>query len=249
MQLSARECSCGARIVGDPISATPFKVKRFGPVMSAAGICVATLAASAAISLWIATGLIVVAWLSFRAFKLSRQTPELFGGRRVAAVLLILAIGGSLGLLGYATYRFPKYLENRDLRQTAQTQAMMYHIFGLLADYKNRTGTYPTNMDAVRKLAGGEIPADYWEQTLKYKSYTDAVGSVQRVEGASAASLGADDAGESGMLPSSQNFELRSAGPDGIMGTADDIVMLDGVFCKDPKILKEPISKDSPELK
>lgn len=250
MQLGARECSCGARIVGDPLGETPFKVKRFGPVMAASGMAAAAAVASIAFSIWAATSLVVVVFLSFRATKLSKQNPDLYGGRRVAATVLVTALTAGGLLLAYAGYRFPEFLENRQIRQRAQTMATMYHVSSILADYKSKTGSYPTSPEAMRKLLGGDLPADYWDQAVRYKSYTFAVGSVQRVEGASAASLGGDDTGdEDGLLPSSQDFELRSAGPDGIMGTADDIVMRDGVFYTDSKILKEPMGKDSPYTK
>src|SRR5262249_60580354 len=82
MKLGALECSCGARIVGDPLDEIPIKVKRFGPVMTAVAVVAAVIIASLVVTSWMALGGILVVWFARRALRLGRRGPEGFGRYR-----------------------------------------------------------------------------------------------------------------------------------------------------------------------
>jgi hypothetical protein len=73
------------------------------------------------------------------------------------------------------------------------------------------------------------LPSDYWNKSLKYQSYTEAIADGSLVR----------------MGLSFNNFELRSAGPDEKEGTEDDIIMRDGAFFTSAEIKKQPIVRNS----
>jgi hypothetical protein len=252
MPLGASSCSCGARIVGDPLPESPFKVARLGPVMTAVATTI-VIAASCRISLWLALGALPAAWLAWRALKLAKADPERYGGYRVARATLaiILVVGCSLGTCEIS--RIPRYLDNRRAVKTAATQAVILHVAGVLEDYKQKNGSLPANKEALMKIIGDAMPVDYWQQPILYRSYDESAavfGDIPRIEGAGAGSGGNSEMdGDSPVGDDSpgiefHSFELRSPGPDGILGTADDIVMLDGVFCTNPRVLKHPVDKN-----
>jgi hypothetical protein len=92
----------------------------------------------------------------------------------------------------------------------------MHRIASLLEDYKATCGSFPKDAEEIKKALGETLPADFWDKRIKYQSSSalaENEASPMRMTGLQMA-----------------NFELRSSGPDGIDGTDDDIVMLDGVF-------------------
>jgi hypothetical protein len=111
----------------------------------------------------------------------------------------------------------------------------MYHYYGALEEYKSRFGSFPKNAQDFGRLTGVSLPADDWDRGIKYQSYTDAIAG--RLIGANGESL----IGGNG-VPFS-NFELRSAGPDGILGNDDDVVMRDGLFFNNSEVKKLPTTQ------
>jgi len=133
----------------------------------------------------------------------------------------------------YGISHIPIALENRRTRQIAATQALCYHVQILLEEYKRTYGSFPRNAQEYEKAIGKSLPMDYWEHSIKYQSYTDAIA-----EGTNPSSLGRTG------LPSN-NFELRSAGPDGKLGTDDDVIMRDGIFFTNSEVKKQPAGRIS----
>lgn len=250
MPLGPGDCSCGARIVGEPLPESPFKVQRLGPVMTAVVVVIA-VAGACRITMWMAFGALPAVWLAWRAFKLSKYRPQEYGGYRVAATTLAIALvaGTSLGV--FEIYRIPRYFEKIHLSEAATTNAAMLHIEALAEAYKQKSGSYP-NAEMLEKITGEALPADSWQKQIMYMSY----GESAAVYGNYPADKDPSEPGEPTLrdLPASDdapgiefhNFEIRSAGPDGIFGTADDIVMRDGVFCTDPRVIIRHIDKVSP---
>ena len=72
---------------------------------------------------------------------------------------------------------------------------------------------------------GQSMPLDYWDNAIRYRSKPDQIAGVD------------------GPVIEFTTFELRSPGPDGKFGTADDIVMRDGVFLTPEEVAKEAIAK------
>jgi len=249
MPLGPGDCGCGARIVGEPLPESPFKVQRLGPAMIAVTVTIA-VAASCRITPWMALGGFLAAWLSLRAVRLAKRDSDSFGGYRVACATLAAVLVAGTSLAAYEIGRIPRYLEKFKIRGQYTTQAAMLDYDAVLEAARHESGSYPIDSEAMKKVSGTLLPLDYWERPIMYVSYAE-----------SAAMYGPTDSrpghpGDEGPLQNRsiadeppgiefQNFELRSAGPDGIFGTADDIVMRDGVFCTNPRVIKRPIDKEA----
>jgi hypothetical protein len=79
------------------------------------------------------------------------------------------------------------------------------------------------------ELKESQLPAgDYWENEFKYEPFGTVASSRTDVSGFS-------------------SFTLRSAGPDGVLGNWDDIVMVDGVIVDRPAEADLPPSLLAPE--
>ena len=135
-------------------------------------------------------------------------------------------VAGSLAIATYGIAHIPKALENYKTRQIAATQASMHHIAGLLEDFRVNVnhGAYPSPQQ-FKVVMGGSLPTDYWESSIKYEPRTDSVADKN---------LGLT-------MLSNTSFELRSAGPDGIVDTDDDIIMRDGIFFTNAELKKKKV--------
>lgn len=226
----ARECGCGARFVGEPLDEAPIKVQRFGPAMTSVAMLLLVITASLVATKWLAFGAVLVIWAAWRAVKLSKGDPELYGGYKTAAATLAVTVVGSIGLASYGIAHVPQALENYRTRRIAATESAMYHVANQLEEYKRAFGSYPNNAQEYRKAIGESLPADYWDQSLKYGGSTGEIAEPTE----SIARTG---------LPGVNHFELRSAGSDGIIGTDDDIIMRDGIFFTNSEVKKQPLAQ------
>lgn len=231
IKVGIEACACGARFVGVPLDETPAKIRHFGPAMTALLLLGLAIALTAIVTKWAAPLALVPAWLALRAMRLEKRDPEGYGGRRVAAVTLVLAIAGVAGMATYAVSCIPRALDNHRIRRVAATEAAMHHVAALLEEYKANNLSYPEDMAALKKLLNGDMPADYWEKAIRYSSATESVSEGNR-PGAF-------------VKITYTKFELRSAGGDGIEGTDDDIIMRDGVFYTSAELKKLPAVRTS----
>jgi hypothetical protein len=224
----ATECSCGARFVGEPLDETPLKVQRLGPAITSVALLASVIAASVIATRWFALASVFVIWSAGRAAKLAKQDSEWYGGYKTSLVTLSLTLAGSLAMATYGISHIPEALENYRTRQIAATQASMHHIAGLLEDYRVNVnhGAYPS-IQQFKVIMGGSLPADYWDSSIKYQPRFDPVAD-------------ADKEGKFTLL-SNTSFELRSAGPDGIVDTDDDIIMRDGIFFTNAELKKKVV--------
>jgi len=220
--LGVRECSCGARFVGEPLDEAPLKVQRLGPAMTSVLLLAIVTGVSLAFTKWLAFGAVVVLWSSWRAIKLARREPGWYGGYRTALSTLTVTVLASAILGAYAIAHIPRALDNWRARQLAATQAAMYEYANELEDYKRTYHSYPKNTQELTKVIGQSLPADYWEHSIKYQPINDQI------------------ADRSLEITGIQfiNFELRSAGPDGRLGTGDDVIMRDGIFVTNSEVKK-----------
>lgn len=225
----ASQCECGARFVGEPLDETPIQVQRLGPAMTAVALLMLVAAASAIATKWLAFAAALVIWAAWRAVRLAKRNPDWYGGYKTAVTTLAITTAAAASLAAYGIARIPQAWDNYLLRQKAATQSGMLHVANLLEEYKLANGFYPKDAQEYKKLIGESLPTDYWDRTIKYQSKTGAI--AERRE--SIESIG---------LPLN-NFELRSAGPDGIDGTDDDIVLRDGIFFTNSEIKKQPVAQ------
>jgi hypothetical protein len=235
--LGIKACACGARFVGAPLDETPTKIRRFGPAMTAALLLGLAIGLTAILTKWLTPLALVPAWFALRALRLEKRDPAGYGGRRIALATLTLALAGSAAMAAYGISYIPRALDNHRTRRDAATEAAIHHVAAILEDYKAATHSYPKDMAELRRLLAGDIPADYWEKTIRYQSYPEALATSQ---------FRNDDLHVLGNATIQyNNFELRSAGADGIEGTDDDIIMRDGVFFTSAEVKKLPSVRTS----
>jgi hypothetical protein len=230
---SAQDCGCGARFVGEPLDETPIKVQRLGPAMTSVALLALVVVAALVATKWLAFAAVLVIWSAWRAVRLARQDAEWYGGYKTAAATLAVTIMGSAGLAAYGIAHIPQALDNYRTRHIAATQSAMYHVANSLEEYKRTIGfgSYPKDAQDFKKAIGEALPADYWDQSIKYQSSIAPI--AERRESSQA------------QLLSATNFELRSAGPDGIVGTDDDIVMRDGIIVASSEVKEQRVVQQS----
>jgi hypothetical protein len=193
---------------------------------------VAAVAAAALIfSSWCGLALVIPILLSRKALLLAKRDPGLYGGYKTATASLILTLVASAGLASYAIVRIPNYLENRKIKERAGRQAMMLHLAVLLEQWRAKNGSYPPDLESVKKLDDGSLPAEFWTNGIRYRPYTEGV-VLNGGNGALGVQLVRND------------FELKLAGPDGVFGTEDDIFMRDGTFYPNTDVPKTMPSRD-----
>jgi hypothetical protein len=221
-------CRCGARFVGHPLDQSPARVRRFGPVMTAATVFAAVVIATLAFTKWLAFASVIALWSARRAFRLTKSDPESFGGARAATVILTIAALSAAVSAGLGIAYIPRYLAAYEEKQAAATRASICHARVLIEEYRLAKDSYPLDYSAYREAAGVALPVDYWGNDIQYKSHAETAG------------------GPVGVGFSFNKFELRSAGPDEKMGTADDIIMSDGVFISASEPPKAPVLSGAP---
>jgi len=230
ISLRVSACSCGARFVGKPLDTDPIKVKRLEPALTSLLLVAVITTASLIFTKWFALGGLIVIWSAWRALRLARVNPEWYGGRRIAASVFGVAVIATVSAGVVALSLLPRYLENRKIRQAAATRAEMHHMASLLEDFKCTHGSYPRNAADIKTYFEESLPADYWDKNISYHSYTNGIADKD-------ASL----LGVAGLALN--NFELRSAGPDGVEGTEDDLIMRDGVFLTSAEARRQPVPR------
>ncbi|MBI3949826.1 MAG: hypothetical protein HY314_05170 [Acidobacteria bacterium] len=232
---STTVCSCGARCVGAPLTASIYPVPRLVYGITALLVIVVVVAVQATITiknlyltdlkwqweLFLTTSylakfllpvVMVATFLACCGLRLASRRPSEYGGARLSryclalSLLLFLLDGGALA------GRLPDMLESRKLKQRAYTEAMMYKLNLAVAKYREQYGAYPERLIDLQEMDPTMRPVlDYWDHALVYTPMSSDVAS--RVS----------------PVPF-QNYELISRGGDGILGTEDDIVMRDGLM-------------------
>ncbi len=151
-------------------------------------------------------------WLARRAGKLAKMFPADFGGRRIAAFAMTLALLLFVSFSAAGISAIPRAIQYGRARHIASERAHFYHLHGeALAKYYAEFGTYPQEISDLREFVTDTVSqTDYWGNTIKYAP----------------AALIASKSNTS----SYSNYQLVSAGPDGILNTSDDIRMIDGVI-------------------
>jgi hypothetical protein len=153
-----------------------------------------------------------------------------------ASVAVCLLIAGLIGI------SVPTRLRNRKLAIEAGDQARGYRVDRALFEYRDRFGTYPSDVNDLLK----ELPDE--DGTLaealrnidstSYKTTADLAAVPQKKPGAlqgvvirnASLNTGIDD-GPSGSI-SFTNYEVRLAGIDRISGTEDDLIVRDGLITR-----------------
>lgn len=167
---------------------------------------------------------------AWRAIRLAKEKPIEFGGLRTSQLSLALSVVLFVSFSAAGLKGIPEALERGRTRHAAATRALMYEHAQALQHYYYEYGTFPQEGADLERLGNNVAPqADYWAQQFKYAPF----GTVASARGVSAFS----------------SYTLTSAGPDGEFGTADDILMIDGVVVDKPSESELPPSLLAPEKK
>ncbi len=150
--------------------------------------------------------------LARRALKLRKLNPLQFGGQRIAATALLLSMVWFVLFSAAGISAIPRALQRGRAKHLAAMRAQFYRMHNeALNRYYTEFRTFPQELSDLRDFVPEVIPVtDYWGTTISY----------------SPSALIASKNG----APGYSNYQLVSAGPDAILGTADDIRMIDGVI-------------------
>jgi type II secretory pathway pseudopilin PulG len=199
---------------------------------------------------WVGLPLAVVAlWLSVRICASIRREPQRFAGARLAhtglaALALVVAM--------FATFigaTVPERLRQRQRGLEAGVQARLWTFQRAQLQYRARFGTYPADVDDLRKLpdTDGSIATtiaglnsnnykpsgDLASLPSKPKSNTLRGAALRKASALNSA----DDAPTESI--SFTNYELRLPGDDKKLNTPDDWVMRDGMVIKPVQALDQ----------
>ena len=151
-------------------------------------------------------------WLGLRAARKAKDDPAGFGGSSLAvasaAISAVLLFAFSVATV----VSLPEATARRQAKRVAATSATMYAMhYAALQKYHREYGSYPQELaDLSRVNVEAISQSDYWENSFVYAP----VGVIA----------------SRGSAISFSDYKLVSAGPDGKLGTADDITMVDGII-------------------
>lgn len=212
MEADGLSCRCGARVVGPPLLEPENIVPKLGTAFVA--ITLTLLSIPAFIWKWLVIFNVIAIYFAWKAIKHHKADARRYGGYKTALTAFSLSCAILLGVSIYVGVGIPKYLHTRVEKQKAATRAQMYAMALALLEYKKKHGTYPRSLNEIQADKDNPIAfTDYWENKLEYQATTE---------------LAADSKGEG--IPTTVTFnqyQLVSAGPDGKLGTFDDIVLRD----------------------
>lgn len=237
-QMVAQEaiaCRCGARWVTLQPPGPEFHVPRMGKPLAAMGMIGLALVieslilahevyvspfvwteAVGSMLVYLARFFVPVAllvlYLAYRGWRQARREPHRYGGARLARVGMITAML-VLGVhAGVFVTRIPRMIENGRLRREAATRANLYRLAWAIEAYKHQYGMYPRRLIDLQEMDPSLKPAvDAWGREFVYNA------------------ISGDVAATTAPMPF-QRYQLISKGPDGILGTEDDIVLRDDVL-------------------
>lgn len=151
-------------------------------------------------------------WLAWRARRLAAAEPQRFGGQRLATASLALAAFLFVTFSAVGVSSIPHAVEYSRARHVAAVRAEFYRLHNeALARYYKKYGNYPQELDDLQLVMKDAVPkTDYWGNQISYVP-TGLIASKDSV-------------------PVFSNYQLTSPGPDGELGTADDIRMVDGII-------------------
>jgi len=230
MDAELKRCACGVRIIGDPLLRPRIPQPLLGGSILALACALVSL-----LALWNKPFVILGALatiVGWRAAQAARRDPLIHGGRRTASAGAVLGAIVVVGISAWVIAGIPRALRNREEARAAATRAQLYELAGALQQYKARYGAYPLQLSDLSRVSEpvDDNSHDSWEQRISYTGYTGELASA----GPPAAF--------------NTDYELRSPGPDGVLNTADDILMRDGIVL-DPSSEKDTLTIEPMETK
>jgi hypothetical protein len=132
----------------------------------------------------------------------------------------------------------PHRIELYRISREAEERALLYSLHNAFLEYKIIFGSYPANLEELKKLPGRKdlgIKGTPDSEQIVYKVFSDladldltAPRQIRRRSRVKNSSTTGSDLNATGL--SLTNYELTWAGQDRIMGTADDCLLRDGAI-------------------
>lgn len=181
-------------------------------------------------------------WLTLRIWRSIRREPTRFAGQRLAnGGLAALALVVVMMVTGIARI-VPERLRQHQRGLEAGLQARLWTFQRAQIEYRTRYGTYPADMDDLRKLpdADGSIAITIAGlNSSNYKPSVDLASLPSKpksptLRGAALRKASATSSTDNAPTESISftNYELRLPGDDQKLNTADDWIMRDGMILK-----------------
>ena len=170
-------------------------------------------------TLWLAPAALVGAYASWTAYRRAQRQPKRFGGlayARLGMLLTALALPGLVLLGGYRIHQW-HIVQQESAR--AASRARMLELSLAIQAYQKQHRMLPSPQLTELRAAGlvsGPI-TDEWGKGLRYRP----TGELAAANPAA--------------TPLITQYSIVSAGEDGVFGTADDLVLQDGVFITPPQ--------------
>jgi hypothetical protein len=191
-----------------------------------------------------ATALVIFA--SRKLYRSMKSEPARFCGQRYARNGYLASASVALLVLILIGITVPVRLRHRAWGKEAETKALGYATARVLAEYRTKFGTLPSDKKDLDRLPDpdGSIAALLKEIDLsEYKVSADLAAVPKQNPGSlrgavirnASLSTAADEPLSAGL--SFTNYELRLPGADKLLNTEDDLIVIDGVTYKpsDPR--------------
>ncbi len=211
-----RGCACGACAVAAPQTDAIVELPRIG--RAAWGLVGVIAGLGSFLTPWLVAPALLGAWASVSAYRRARRDPARFGGLGFARAGVALASLLLPGLLAFGVYHAQRWQAGRQESARAASRARMLELALAIQAYQRERRALPSPQLTELRAAGlsaGPI-ADSWGKSLRYRP----TGELAAANPAAA--------------PLLTQYSIVSAGEDGEFGTADDLVLRDGVFVPAP---------------
>lgn len=212
-----RGCPCGARAVAEPQTDEIAALPRIGRAMT--GLACAVVGLGSFLTPWLVPVALLGAYAGWTAYRRARREPARFGGLRCARAGVVLSGLTLPGLLLFGVHHAHQWYVGRRESARAASRARMLELSLAIQTYRKQHQALPSPQLTELRAAGltsGPV-TDEWGKALRYRP----TGELAAANPAAA--------------PMLTQYSIVSAGEDGEFGTADDLVLQDGVFVPPPQ--------------
>ncbi|MGQ9897167.1 MAG: hypothetical protein ACUVR8_06385 [Acidobacteriota bacterium] len=205
-------CVCGARAIAAPQTDAIVALPRVSGAVF--GLICTILGLGSFLIPWLIAPALLGAYASVVAYHQARREPDRFGGLRLAQVGV--ALSGLLlpGLLVYGGYRAERWYADSQERARAASRARMLELALAIQAYQKQQGMLPSpELQELQMTGAISSPlTDAWGKKLRYQPTSELAATTPLA------------------APPLTQYRIVAAGADGEFGTADDLVLQDGVF-------------------
>jgi hypothetical protein len=258
--------SCGARAIGPPLAKPEHELTSYGRAVvtlvsgslmlavffaSLIGVLIQNkgvwLQFSAIITAgevaawrlkWVALPIaLAILWTDAKSIRAIKSAPTKFSGLRIARSGFASALITTALITMLIGITVPERLRRHQWAVEAETNAPLYTVHRALLEFKERYGTYPSELKDLEKLpdpygtiadALRNIDATGYQPSTVVASASTKVKPLSLRGGALRNAANVEPTTDHAV--SFTNYDLRLAGEDKIMYTDDDLIVRDGVI-------------------